>query len=38
MKNKIKQFIEDYEPQTVILIIALSMILFKLIHIANTEI
>ena len=35
MKKKIKQFIEDYEPQTVLMIIILSLALFKLIDIAN---
>lgn len=38
MKNKIKQFIKDYEPQTVILIVAFALILFKLIDIVNREI
>ena len=38
MKKKIQQFIEDYEPQTVILIVALALALFKLIDIVNTEI
>lgn len=35
MKKKIREFIEDYEPQTVVMILALAMILFKLIDLAN---
>ena len=35
MKKKIKQFIEDYEPHTVLMIIILGLTLFKIIDILN---